>query len=320
MSEKLFPIINVQHLNTYIPWCIGHEDKFYKDSKIIQLSKEIAEAFIEWGFIYLINHTIKQEVISNGFDLSRQFFKLNTTQKEAVLRPNTGENWGYVPFKFETFEKSRPFDLKECFNFFPITEKLETINKILPAFMPVEVNLFNQCKQLSELLLQLINMQLPVSDRNFLNDQHKGLGSLDENPTITRLLYYPPIKSEESLLENQLRCGEHSDYGTITLLFQDEVGGLQVVNPSGEYVNATPIPGSIVVNCGDMLELWSAGKFKSTRHRVLMPNDYDKARQSIAFFCHPDNNITVSCLDGSDKFIPQNPYEYLMQKFADTYG
>jgi len=70
-------------------------------------------------------------------------------------------------------------------------------------------------------------MQLPVSDPNFLNDQHKKVGTLDANPTLTRLLYYPPIESKESLLENQLRCGEHSDYGTITLLFQDE-GGWQI--------------------------------------------------------------------------------------------
>ena len=94
---------------------------------------------------------------------------------------------------------------------------------------------------------------------------------------------------------------------------------VQVVNPTGKYVNAVPITGSIVLNSGDMLEIWSSGKFKSTRHRVVVPDAINKARQSIAFFCHPDNEITVKCLDGSDKFQPVNPFKYLMKKFEETY-
>lgn len=85
-------------------------------------------------------------------------------------------------------------------------------------------------------------------------------------------------------------------------------------------MNAKPIPGSIVVNAGDLLEIWSSGQYKSTRHRVLIPNDSQNARQSIVMFVHPDKNTNVSCLDGSDKYKPVNAFDYVMKKFGETYG
>lgn len=72
-------------------------------------------------------------------------------------------------------------------------------------------------------------MALPVNDPKFLTNQHKFISDIKGNSTISRLLYYPPIKSPGEIQKHQLRCGEHSDYGTLTLLFQDEAGGLQVV-------------------------------------------------------------------------------------------
>ena len=95
---------------------------------------------------------------------------------------------------------------------------------------------------------------------------------------------------------------------------------LQVVNPLGEYIDATPLPGTIVLNCADMLEIWSAGKFRSTRHRVVVPANLLRARQSFAFFLQPDNEVNISCLDGSDKFQPVNSYEYIWQKLNETYS
>ena len=94
---------------------------------------------------------------------------------------------------------------------------------------------------------------------------------------------------------------------------------IQVVNPAGKYIDAVPIAGSIVLNSGDMLEIWSSGKFKSTKHRVIVPDTFNKARQSIAFFCQPDNEVTVKYLDGSNKFQSVNSFEYLMKKYGETY-
>lgn len=97
--------------------------------------------------------------------------------------------------------------------------------------------------------------------------------------------------------------------------------GERVLNPSGDYVDATPVPDSIVVNIGDLLEIWSGGKFKSTRHRVVVPDDNtESARQSIVYFVHPDNKVMVSCLDGSNKNVAVNSLEYLLVKYKQTYA
>lgn len=83
-----------------------------------------------------------------------------------------------------------------------------------------------------------------------------------------------------------MRAGEHTDYGSITLLFQDSRGGLQVKSPSGQFVDATPIEGTVVVNAGDLLARWSNDTIKSTLHRVVEPptgaGDPYPARYSIA--------------------------------------
>ena len=85
---------------------------------------------------------------------------------------------------------------------------------------------------------------------------------------------------------DQVRAGEHTDYGSITLLFQDSRGGLQVKSPSGEFVDATPIEGTVVVNAGDLLARWSNDTIRSTLHRVVEPptgaGDPYPARYSIA--------------------------------------
>jgi isopenicillin N synthase-like dioxygenase len=87
-----------------------------------------------------------------------------------------------------------------------------------------------------------------------------------------RLLHYPSVRRDLFRINpGQVRAGEHSDYGSVTFLFQDERGGLQVKSPSGEFVDAAPIAGTCVVNTGDLLARWSNDTIKSTVHRVVEP-------------------------------------------------
>merc|ERR1711881_110638 len=175
--------------------------------------------------------------------------------------------------------------------------------------------LFNECKKLSLLLCHLFDLGLGIEGKSFLADLHKHVGNYKKNSSPIRLCYYPPVRNA-NLEELQLSCGEHSDYGSFTLLFQDDVGGLQVKNPSDEYIAATPIPGAIVMNVGDMLEIWSGGRFKSTKHRVVINNSTTRNRFSIPFFIHPDHDVTVTCVDGSQAFKSVNTLDHVKQKCA----
>ena len=124
-----------------------------------------------------------------------------------------------------------------------------------------------------------------------------------------------------------------TDYGTMTLLFQDDKGGLEVLSPKGQYVPATPIPGTIVVNAADLLQRWSNDVIKSTEHRVVAPpsppiDDMYPARYSIAYFCNPNWDATISCLEGcygdavdgrEKRYEPINTHQYLVSRLAATY-
>lgn len=166
-------------------------------------------------------------------------------------------------------------------------------------------------------MLRLMAQSLNLDPDVFLKAHH-FIGT-DENGTTLRSLYYPPVKSETAK-EGQLRCGEHSDYGSITLLFQGSEG-LQVCTRSGEFISAPSIPGAILINVADLMQRWTSDQFLSVRHRVLLPTVGDSStRQCLAFFVHPDNEALITCCDGSDKYPPITGGEYLMQRLSESYG
>jgi len=315
--SKTFPIVSIRHLTEKYNKIGGANAKdLHSDPAIKGILTELTNAFTEWGFVYLTDHGIETESV---FDVSKKFFTKEDSFKRQYVRQSNTENFGYVPFKLETFEKSRPFDLKEAFNLDLAALENLTDDKYsgISDFIETGKKFSSDCKNLTELLLRVLSPAVDPTNEEFLLDKHRHIGNV-ECPTILRLLWYPCVEDPDAITADQLRCGEHSDYGTITLLFQDSVGGLQVVSPSGEYINATPIPGSIVVNIGDMLQHWTSGRFKSTRHRVQV-NQHAVPRQSLAYFVHPDKTVDVAGVDGSEKYPPINSYQYLMNKFSDTY-
>lgn len=148
-----------------------------------------------------------------------------------------------------------------------------------------------------------------------------------------RLLNYPPIRRQLLQQEGQARAGAHSDYGTLTLLFQDSVGGLEVQNPhTKQFQPAPPIPGTIVINAGDLLARWSNDVLRSTLHRVVAPpakqvsatESITPARQSIAFFCNPNAGAHIACLPtcaGKEaKYAPVTTEEYIVGRLSATYS
>jgi isopenicillin N synthase-like dioxygenase len=154
----------------------------------------------------------------------------------------------------------------------------------------------------------------------------------DGGDNTLRLLHYPPVL--KSVFENnpdQVRAGEHSDYGSITLLFQDNTGGLEVKSPRSTWVHATPIPDTIIVNAGDLLSRWSNDEIKSTKHRVIQPparegdeSDMYPARYSMVYFCNPNFDSYIEALPSTwekvgKKYEGITSGDYLVQRLAATY-
>jgi len=147
-----------------------------------------------------------------------------------------------------------------------------------------------------------------------------------------RLLHYTPVKKEVfEKNKAQVRAGAHTDYGSITLLFQDLRGGLQVETEQGAWEDVTPIEGTAVVNAGDLLARWTNDRVKSTNHRVVQPpveageNGEHPARYSVAYFCNPDDEKWIDALPGTfsdsnpKKYPGVNSKDYLTMRLAATY-
>ncbi|KAK3102823.1 hypothetical protein FSP39_014200 [Pinctada imbricata] len=169
-------------------------------------------------------------------------------------------------------------------------------------------------------LKEAFNFQIldDESDIDYFRECHHLIGQKGNNSSL-RSLYYPPLSS--GVKSGQMRCGEHSDFGTITLLFQDDAGGLQVKLPNGDYIPADPIPDTVLVNLGDLMQRWTADKLVATKHRVVFPEDLKstKGRQSFAFFVQADDEVVIECLDKSNKYEPMTSLDYLNMKFNTIY-
>lgn len=194
------------------------------------------------------------------------------------------------------------------------------------AFKDLMLSFFETCKNLYIQIMRAIALGMDLPEHFF----DKSIDAGDNN---LRLLHYPPVP-KDIFQKNpaQVRAGEHSDYGSITLLFQDSRGGLQVRSPRGSFVDVVPIPDTVVINAGDLLARWSNDMIKSTRHRVVEPlateNDSDTypARYSIAYFCNPNMEAFIDALPGTfgenanvrKKYTGITTEDYLVQRLSAT--
>ncbi|KIY49432.1 Clavaminate synthase-like protein [Fistulina hepatica ATCC 64428] len=304
------------------------------------VSREIVQAFKDAGFIYLAEHGIPNATIDNTFKKSAEFFALPTEVKDKLAWEDPRSNRGYVRFGRERVTQSsnadeiakmreKTPDFKESMeigrDWDSTWRNMWPTEADVPGFKTTMLDFFQTCHELHAKVMSSIALGLDLQE-TFFDDK------INEQCHNLRLLSYPPIKRAILDGEGQARAGAHSDYGTLTLLFQDQAGGLQVQDPhTGVYHAATPIPGTIVINVGDLLSRWSNDVLRSTLHRVVNPpatsiNEKEKftpARQSIAFFSNPNFSADVSCLPncgGVPKYPPVNTEKYIVGRLSDTYA
>jgi len=265
-----------------------------KDAKTTLIAEEIRYALHEVGFMYLINHRVPSAIIDNAFKVSKSFFDLDVETKIKYRKIAVVENHGWIQAGQELLHPKSIFELREGFDFVDPTKKIMEC----PLFT-VEMSTFKTaCEKFARKILLLLSLALQIEDVNFFV---KTCSHLDDpnvqNECDMRAIYYPPIPNNYDIPEGTVRCASHTDYELMTLLFQDNVGGLEVRRTDGSWLPATPISGSILVNTGDLLEKWTSGYFPATKHRVIIPTTEIKqriSRYSFAYFFAPDNETIVS--------------------------
>ncbi|XP_078271071.1 uncharacterized protein LOC144602193 isoform X2 [Rhinoraja longicauda] len=285
-----------------------------------RLSTEIGRAFSELGFVYLKNTGIKDEQVFSAMDICRKFFLLPKDIKQQYAHAVVSDvpYHGWFGLETESLDPTQPGDLKEVFNYSTFSSNDVRPVKELPEFTSCIESFFRTFQELSMHVMKVIALSLGV-ETDFFVGKHQRMGVL--NPSTLRAAYYPPV-AKPSLKENQTRCGEHSDYGTFTLLFQDKNGGLEVMSRCGQYIDAPYIPNAVLLNVANLLQRWTSDRWIATKHRVGIPQTEDalnRTRQSLSFFVHPDHDATIACCDGLDKHPPITSIQYLMDNHHDIY-
>ena len=291
------------------------------------VAKALGSACRDVGFFYVTGHGIAPTLIARVFEMSAAFFAGPASIREAVSFSGPGGNRGYIRLGGETLDPGKPADVKEAFN---IGLELAPDDPELLARAPFRAaNLWPDMPDFRDTMLDYFNRVWRLG-----RDLHRGFAldlglepdffesRLDRPIATLRLLHYPPVKAP--LPDGQLGAGVHTDYGNVTLLATDAVGGLMVRDRSGRWLDAPVMPGAFICNIGDCLMRWSNDIYVSTPHKVVSPPGAD--RYSVAFFLDPNPDAMVACLptctsaDRPAKYAPITGTEFLRSRLEPTYA
>lgn len=291
------------------------------------IADAIGQACRTHGFFYVIGHGVSEDLQNLLETQSKTFFAQDVETKQQIRMALAGKAWrGYFPVGGE-LTSGKP-DIKEGLYFGIELDEDDPRVKAglplhgpnlfppdLPDFRQVVLRYMDQLTELGHTIMRAIALSLGL-EAHFFATHYTG-----EPLTLFRIFNYPdpPAHAQEQQLWG---VGEHTDYGVLTILKQDDTGGLQVKSQS-EWIDAPPVPNSFVCNIGDMLDRLTKGLYKSTPHRVL--NSSKKDRLSFPFFFDPNFQAEIKPIDLSQVPFPIDDSAERwdganVHRFEGTYG
>ncbi len=278
-------------------------------SDVEGVAAQIHHAATEVGFFYISGHGIAPEVMEAAFAVTQDFFSQPVSVKETVA-VNTDQR-GWMATGMSTLQGAKTHDLKEVFFWGAETaaddadvlarKPLVAVNQWPDAAYP---RLRNDLTPYYEAVCAVARQVMSALARSLDRPADFFAEAYTKPLARGQLVYYPPSTASDEA-EERFGVAAHTDFGVLTFLLQDMNGGLQVKLKSGEWVEAPPIPGTIVCNIGDLLARWSNDRFASTLHRVI--NRSGRARYSIPVFFDPHTDTVV---DPRDLGVPDAECRY----------
>jgi isopenicillin N synthase-like dioxygenase len=333
-----------------------------------KVGAELDEICRTTGFFQVTGHGIEDSVAGPAWTMATRFFDLPLADKLSVARPTADYPYGYIPLAGESLSQSMAAgpatpadpatlatpadaaDLKEVFNAGPpgrpgraFADPGEAWSyspnlwpDALPGLRPAWTAYYDVMRGLGNRLMSLFAWGLGLPPGFFA-------GKTGHGPNALRAINYPaPESQEHAPRPGQLRAGPHTDYGTLTILRQDAVGGLEVLDPGGTWVGVEPVPGAFVVNLGDLMARWTNDRWRSTLHRVTDPPGTElpgagppgagppgagpARRQSMPYFQNANWSAQISCLPSClapgerPRYEPVLAGPHLMGKFRRSVG
>ena len=310
INKEDIPVIDISSLFEKVPDYDG-------------VGKALREAAEGTGFFYVKNHIIDATLMQKVRALSQQFFACEEADKQSVLAKDTHR--GLLAIGGAKMESQANVDLKESFIWgadlptdnprFIAGNKMFAPNR-WPSFLPEIQQALNQYMQAANDCGQQLLKAFAAS----LGIEHDYFAKQFDQP-ISRgtLIHYPPQAPTAS--DDQFGVSPHTDFGTLTLLAQDNTGGLRVKSRSGQWVTAHPIEDTLVVNVGDLLARWTNDRFQSTEHAVV--NNSGKERYSIVVAVDPNWDAVISPVTLENETPHYDPVlcgEYIQGRFDRSFN
>ncbi|MEE2768779.1 MAG: 2-oxoglutarate and iron-dependent oxygenase domain-containing protein [Actinomycetota bacterium] len=271
------------------------------------------------GFLVITGHGVQHETISKIETAAREFFSLPHEEKMRCVR-GPGDFRGFSPSQASALAQSRdivtPPDLCEAFSINRFDDPEVALQSGLqegreaffaPNLWPNSPESFKDAfetyyaimEDLAARLMGLMAVALGL-DEDWFEDK------IDNHITNLTVNHYPDLKHPAE--PGQFRRGEHTDWGSLTILYHDGEPGLQIKSPTGEWVDIPIVPGAFVINLGDLMATWTNDRWKSTYHRVVVPSGNCGDRISIAFFHQPAYDAQIECIPTCTS--PDDPPHY----------
>ncbi len=286
----------------------------------------IRDAYIEYGFLYVSGHGVPQSTIDAAGASAMRFFRLPEVEMRQVSANIANRGWHALGDAL-MYGAEKP-DYKEFYQVgleLPLDDPDVLAGQPLrgannwPRFMPeLQRDMYAYFEAVAvcgQALLHGVTLSLDIDPDFFVDKIFKPLQR-------SQAVYYPPQPA--SLSDDQFGVAAHTDFGNITILWQDDNGGLEVQNLAGEWIAAPPVPDTMVVNAGDLLGRWSNDRYRSTKHRVV--NRSGRERISIATFYDPTFSAKVDPRDlglpseQESKYLPISAGEHILERIDASFG
>jgi isopenicillin N synthase-like dioxygenase len=253
------------------------------------------------GFFVVQNHRVPEDTVSRMLSAVEWFFALPEETKMALIGDQADPlGRGYIPLPRQENGLIEP-DRHEVLQYNRFGESGITISSdadrrlLLPNRLPDSAEFVAAVREyycaMESLALHIMRLfamalELPVG---WFDDK------FDNHTTTTAMNYYPALP--EFRETKVLRKAAHSDWGTLTVLYQDDESGLQVLDPDGRWLDVPPRPGTFVVNIGELMTRWTNNRWSSTVHRVVAaPGSTGRPRYSVPFFYQPNYDAVIECI------------------------
>ncbi|KAL4787235.1 hypothetical protein BJX76DRAFT_30549 [Aspergillus varians] len=292
---------------------------FQDEASRQRVAQELVNACQRVGFVRIVNHSLPGTTIDEAFEWMGRLFALPKEEKMKAPHPagwavHRGYSWPGLEKVSQIMSTGDDEHVRSKLREVPDVKEVYDIGSedgnqpnqwlpddTLPGFRDFMIRFYWDCDRVGKEILWALAVGLNLEDADYLMRKHSG------NTNQLRLLHYLQVLAEDLENDRVSRCAAHTDWSSITMLFQDDCGGLEVEDIShlGTFIPAPPVKNSIIMNVGDLLQRWSNDRLRSTNHRVSLPglsdriegpNRMTRERYSIPYFMSPDDDTVIECI------------------------